>query len=124
MAGEPRQFVVTIDAGADADDEELAQLGRQLRTQLLELDVEAVDPVRQGTAPAGSKGDPVTLASLAVTLAPLALTELMKAVQAWLTRHDRASVTVESGADKITITGSPSKEQQRTLEAFISRHKA
>lgn len=124
MAGEPRQFVLTLGAGPEADDEELAQLGRQLRTQLLELDVEAVDPVREDAAPAGSKGDPVTLATLAVTLAPLALTEVMKAVQAWLTRHDRASVTVESGTDKITITGSPSKEQQRTLDAFISRHRA
>ena len=124
MEGEAKQFVLTLAAGPDADDEELAQLGRQLRTQLLELDVEAADLVRRGTAPAGSKGDPVTLATLAVTLAPLALTEIMKAVQAWLTRHDRASVTVESGTDKITITGSPSKEQQRTLEAFISRHKA
>ena len=123
MAGESRQFVLTLGAGPDADDEELAQLGRQLRTELLELDVETVDPLRQGAAPAGSKGDPVTLATLAVTLAPFALTELMKAVQVWLTRHDRASVTVERGTDKITITGSHSKEQQRTLEAFISRHK-
>lgn len=123
MAGEPKQFVLTLGGGPEADDEELAQLGRQLRTELLQLNVEAADPMPQGGAPAGSKGDPVALATLAVTLAPLAMTEVMKAVQAWLTRHDRASVTVESGADKITITGSPSKEQQRALEAFITRHK-
>lgn len=97
----------------------MAELGRQLRTELLDLDVEAVNPVRAGTVPAGAKGDPVTWATLAVTLAPLALTEVMKTVQAWLTRHERATVTVESGSEKITITGSLSKEQQSTLDAFI-----
>lgn len=117
------ELVLTLGAGPDADSQDLGELGRQLRTELLELDVEAVNPVRSGTAPPGAKGDPVTLATLAVTLAPIAVTELMKTVQAWLTRHDKATVTVERAGEKITITGSPSKEQQRTLEAFISSMK-
>ena len=123
MAGEPRQFVLTLGAGPDADDEELAQLSRQLRSELLELGVEAANPESAEKAPAGGKGDPITLTTLVVTLAPIALTELMKVLQAWLTRHDRATVTVESGGKKITITGSPSKEEQRTLQAFIGRRR-
>jgi hypothetical protein len=88
------------------------------------LDVDTVKQVHSGTAPTGAKGDPVALATLAVTLAPIALTELMKALQAWLSRHERANVSVESGGEKIVVTGSPSKEQQQLIEAFISLHKA
>jgi hypothetical protein len=116
--------MLLIDAGPDADREEEAQLTGRLREKLLELNVETVEPVRSGATPAGAKGDPVTLAALAVTLAPMALTEVMKALQAWLSRHDRASVSVESGGEKILVTGSPSKEQQRLIEAFINRHQA
>jgi hypothetical protein len=124
MGDEPTQFLLTLGAGADSDDAELAELGRQLRNQLLELpSVDAVNPLRAGTAPAGAKGDPAIWATLAVTLAPIALTELIKIAQAWLTRHDRATLTVESGGEKITITGTPSKEQTRLLENFVGRHK-
>jgi hypothetical protein len=63
------------------------------------------------------------LATLAVTLAPVALTALMTALQTWLSRHERASVTVESGGEKLVVTGSPSKEQQRLIEIFVRSHK-
>jgi hypothetical protein len=112
-----------IDAGPEADKEEQARLAQRLRENLLELDVDNVQQVHSGTAPAGAKGDPVALATLAVTLAPLLLTEVMKALQTWLSRHDRASVSVESGGEKIVVTGSPSKEQQQLIEAFVNRHK-
>jgi hypothetical protein len=124
MANHPARLVIHIDAGAEADQEEQAELAQRLRENLLELDVDTVEQVRSGAAPAGAKGDPMTLATLAVTLAPIALTELMKALQSWLSRHERASVSVESGAEKIVVTGSPSKEQQQLIEAFIGRHKA
>lgn len=124
MANQPAQLMLHIQAGPEADEEEVALLAHRLRENLLELDVEAVEPFRAGAAPVGAKGDPVTLATLAVTLAPMALTEVMKALQAWLSRHERASVSVESGGEKIVVTGSPSKEQQQLIKAFVSRHKA
>jgi hypothetical protein len=124
MTKETNQLVLTVGVGSCDDNQGLAILGRQLRTELLELDVEAVNPAGSGAAPKGAKGDPVTLAALAVTLAPIALTGLIKAMQDWVTRHDRATVTVESGDDKITITGSPSNEQRSTIEAFIRRHQS
>lgn len=124
MGDEPTQFLLTLGADADSDNAELAELGRQLRNELLELPaLEAVNPLRAGTVPAGAKGDPAIWATLAVTLAPTALTELIRIAQAWLTRHERATLTVETGGEKITITGSPSKEQTRLLEGFVTRHK-
>jgi len=123
VANQAARFMFCIDAGPEADKEEQAQLAQRLRDNLLELDVDTVEQVRTGTAPAGAKGDPLSLTTLAVTLAPMVLTEVMKALQGWLSRHDRASVSVEAGGEKIVVTGSPSKEQQQLIEAFVNRHK-
>ena len=120
---EPAHLTLRIDAGPEADGEDQVKLAQRLRADLLELDVDRVEQVRSGTAPRGAKGDPVTLATLAVTLAPVALKGIMEALEAWLSRHERASVSVESGGEKIVVTGSPSKEQQQLIEAFVNRHK-
>jgi hypothetical protein len=120
----PTELTISIDAGPGADEQELAELTQHLRDDLLETGVEPVEQVRRAEAPAGSKGDAVTLATLAVTLAPIALREFMKALQTWLSRHERASVTVvESGGEKIVVTGSPSKEQQQVIDALVRRRK-
>jgi hypothetical protein len=121
VANQPAQVMLHVDAGPEADKEEQALIAQLLREELLELDVDGVEPVRSGAAPAGAKGDPVALGTIAITLAPMVVAELMKALQAWLSRHERASVTVESGSEKIVVTGSPSKEQQRLIAAFVSR---
>ena len=73
-------------------------------------------------APRRAKGDPVTLGTLAVTLAPIVLTGLTKALKTWLARHERASVSLESGGEKLVLTGSPSKEQRQLVDAFIRGH--
>jgi hypothetical protein len=124
MAIHATTLTLHIDAGPEADAEEQAGLTDRLQRALGELDVEAVERVRSGAAPSGAKGDPVTLATLAVTLAPVALKAVTDLVQSWLSRHDRASVTLESGGAKITLTGTPSEEQMRMVEAWVARLKA
>lgn len=125
MEEEAVQLILKIDSGPEVDDEEQAQFTQRLRNTLLELDVDRVDPVRSGSeAAAGSKGDPVTLVALAVTLAPLALREVMKALQTWLSRHERATVTIESGGQKIVVTGTPSTSQQKLIDAFVGHWSA
>jgi hypothetical protein len=123
MAEKPTQLIFNLDAGHDADDQERAELTRRLREYLIEGPADTVDFVRSGSAPIGAKGDPVTLCTLAVTLAPIAVTAVMGMLQSWLARHERASVTVESGGEKLTLTGTLSKEQQGMVEAFLDRHK-
>lgn len=102
--------------------EEVALLSRRLRQDIQQLDVDAVEFGREGAAPASAKGDPVSLATLVVTLAPVALTSLFGLLQTWLTRHDKATVTIEMGSDKLTLTGSPSAEQRQIIEAALQRH--
>jgi hypothetical protein len=123
VTNQPVRLFIHIDAGAGTDDEETEQLARRLRGDLQELDIDGIDNVRSEAAPAGAKGDPVTLSALALTLAPVVLTGLMKALQTWLSRHERASVTVKSGQDEFVMTGSPSREQQEAINNFLSHHK-
>jgi hypothetical protein len=123
MDRQPTTVVLHIDA-PEADSEEQAKLTERLQQELADLDVETVERVRAGTAPAGAKGDPITLAALAVTLAPVALKSVTDLLQSWLSRHERASVTLESGGAKITLTGTPSKDEVRIAEAWVARLKA
>jgi hypothetical protein len=122
MVNEPLKLLLHLDAGPDADEEEAAQLTQQLRNSLLDLDVDAVDPIHSAVAPARTKAvEAITLAGLAVTLAPIALKEVMKCIETWLARHDGASISFETNGRKITITGTPSKEQERIVEELIDR---
>ena len=115
---------ISIDGGSESDAEELALMGQRLRRDIQQLDVDDVEFVRGGTAPAGAKGDAITMASLAVTLAPVALKSLFDLLQSWIMRHDKATVTIEMGNDRVTLTGSPSKEQLAVIQAAIARHQA
>jgi len=123
----PADLTIALHAGPEADEEELQQLSQRLRHDLLELDVDSVEGIRQDSVPAGSKGAMgglITLGSLAVSLGPVALTALLNMLQSWLKRHHDATVNLKMGGDEITVTGSPSKEQQQLIELWLSRHKA
>ncbi|HEY0796963.1 MAG TPA: hypothetical protein VGD64_14415 [Acidisarcina sp.] len=111
-----------LDAGPGADQQEIAELGQKLRREIQQLNVDDVQFLRVGKAPAGAKGDPITMANMAVTLAPVVLTSLFSLLQMWLTRHDKSTVTIEMGGDKIVLSGSPSKEQRDILQAALARH--
>jgi len=122
MSSPPSSVRISIDSAAGSDQEELALLGQRLRRDIQQLDVETVDFVHEGSAQAGAKGDPAAIASLAVTLAPIVLKSLFDLVQSWSARHNNASVTIEMGADKLTMTGSPSKEQLAIIQAVLQKH--
>lgn len=113
-----------VDAGPGVDPQESADLAHRIRQLLLDRDVPRVELAHTGELPPGAKGDVVTLTTLAVTLGPIALKGVIDILQSWLTRHERATVTVESGGEKVTMTGTPTREQQQTVAAFLDRHKA
>lgn len=125
MTDQTTQLILKIDAGPEADAEELEELTRKLREELAELDVKAVDLVR-AEAPARAKvDDPATWGMLLVALTASGgvITTLISTLQSWLTRHERRSVTLEIEGDKLEVTGISSEEQQRLINAWVSRHK-
>jgi hypothetical protein len=121
MTDDLERLTVSVDRGPEADDEYLGELALRLRQYLAASDIAQVEIVRSGTLPAGAKGDPVSLATLAVTLAPATLTAFVTLLQNWLTRHNSASVTIESKGKKLTITGDLSRKQHQLVEAFLNR---
>ncbi|MDG4597341.1 MAG: hypothetical protein P9F75_16920 [Candidatus Contendobacter sp.] len=126
MSGNNIQLTVTLDTEPDTDAEDMERLTRQLRNELSELDVQA-DFVTGGPAPANTKaGGVIEWNTLLLTLAASGgvITTLINTIQAWLSnRNQPATVTVEIGGEKLQITGNPSPEQQRLIEAFFQRHR-
>jgi len=43
-------------------------------------------------------------------------------LQSWTARHNNATVTIEMGADKLTMTGTPSKDQLAVIQAVLQKH--
>lgn len=127
MTERMRQATLTLNPAREADGEKLERLTRQLRSELLELDVEAVELTRGGKAPPKSKaGDAITWGTLLLTLAASGgvLTTLIQVLQSWLTRHEQRSLTLEIDGDRLEITGISSKEQRRLVEAWLHRRRS
>jgi hypothetical protein len=114
-------LVVRVQPAADGDDEELAELTRRLRAQLLELDVDAVDPLAEDTDPDRAKGLGAVIGWLTVHLGGAGLREALAAVAAWATRTGR-TVEVSYGGDTLKVTGVTSAQQEQIINGFLDRH--
>ena len=119
------QLRLKIDPSPEVDNEKLEQVTRDLRKELMELDVENVDFETVGEAPKDAKGDVITFGTLLMTLVTSGgvLTSVFNTLQSWLTRHERSKIIIEEDGDKFEVTGNPSQEQQKMFYAWINRHK-
>ena len=104
--------------------EEMEQLTRQLRDELLELNIKEVALVRAGKTPAKAKaGDPIIWGSLLLTLASGGvLTGVITFLQSWLSRRDQRKISLEINGDKLELTGISSKEQKRLIDLWLRRN--
>jgi hypothetical protein len=100
----------------DARDEDIDGMTRQLLSELRELKVESAELAQGGLAPQGSKGDPITIGSIALGVLPAAIPGVITLVQAWMTRGQGR--TVKFKGKGIEFEGSPEELQKflRTLE--------
>lgn len=106
-----------------ADPEELEELTGRLRRELLDLDVEAVDRVRAGTPPPGTRAVDVAAAgALVVTVAQSpVIVAIVAAVRTWLTGSSRRSVKIAIGGDVIELVGQSTAEQRRLIDEWLAR---
>jgi len=114
---------------ADADREETERLVARVRTELRELDLDALQlHTAPGTvAPAGAKGgvDPVTVGAVVLALSAPGgvLTALVETLRDWLGRQSarhRVSVTIDG--DTIELERASADERRELVEAFVRRH--
>ena len=111
---EKAEFEIQVSA-ADATEDELDRLTRQLLKEVRETNVESADLTRGGPAPDGSKGDPITFGSIAIELMPAVLPSVIGLVQAWVTRGQGR--TVKFKGKGIEFEGSP-EELQKLLASL------
>lgn len=128
MSGETARLLLNIQQKDGLDLVEIDNATRQLRRELLALDVHSVEFADNGMVPSGAKsGGLAAVAGALVVLTPLTaamLRAIVQITQAWLGRSANKSVSVVFGDDRIEITGAPSQEELRLAERFIERHGA
>ncbi|MGI9009114.1 MAG: hypothetical protein ACR2FU_23500 [Streptosporangiaceae bacterium] len=111
------------DAGADA--QTAADGTRQLRRELLELDVDAVDLPRADPPPGSRGADATVLGALVVTIAQSQLLPpVLDTVRSWLTASRQRSVKLELDGDVLELARVSSDEQRRLTDAWLARHQA
>jgi hypothetical protein len=102
------------------DPEEAAALTYRLRTELLDLDVESVEPATESDLPEGTKGVGL-VGAVAVRLGKVALKSLVTKVRDWASRNNRA-VEITIDGDTLKLTGATPEQQDRLLTVWLAKH--
>lgn len=110
-----------------ADDAQLAELTRYLRSELLQLDVENVTAIPGNEPPAGSRAfGAAEISGLLVMLGQSAdgLRSVVAAVTAWAGRGGgaRRTVRLELDGDALELSHASAADQERLIALFVSRH--
>ncbi len=114
------QISVSVDDGVP---EEIDELARELRAEIAGLDIESVESVGAGPAPAGVKGvvDWASIGQMTVTLAPVIVPPLFALLKAWVERKPSVpvKVRVKVGRRTAQIEYDPTKVSTEDLQALI-----
>lgn len=113
--------ILQVQGGPDDRDAEVAKLTQRLRDQLLDLDVESVDPVTDTTESVGAKGLEALIGWLAVRFGKEGLRTVVAAVANWATRTGH-NVEIVYGGDVLKVSGVTSAQQERLINDFLARH--
>jgi hypothetical protein len=124
MQHPPARLGIHIGASEDADPHEVDAATRQLRRELLDLDVDAVELLPHGEAPSGTRAvDPVALGGLVVTVANSQLfAAIVATVRTWLGAAQPRSISLEIDGDVLELTGVSTAEQSRLADEWLARH--
>src|SRR3954464_15994430 len=107
----------------DMPAEESDELTGNLRQELLELDVDAVDRRRAEAPPPGARdAASAELGSLLVTLGPTALEGLGETIRAWLSRDRGRRARLQLGDDVLELSDASREQQERLVAAFLARN--
>lgn len=103
-------------------DEDADRLARELRAELLALDVDRIDLVPDGEVPPGVKADAATITTIVVALSgsPV-LVQLGRALRDWLNRVNGRKIVVRDGDRSLEIIGSTAEDNREVIEAFFRR---
>jgi hypothetical protein len=123
MSGLGVELRLEVGVPPDADTAELDEAASQLRQELLQLAVDAVERLPGGPPPSGTRAAEATLlGGLVVDLGREGLAAIVRTIQAWIGRRSGRSVKVTLGSDSIELTNVSAEDQERLIESFLARH--
>jgi hypothetical protein len=119
----PAELIIELSLeGGDGDRAELDELTRQLRAEVQELNIDAVDQVSAGVAPEGTKAvDLAAIGQMAVTLAPAIVPPLFDLLKSWIERKPSTPVKIKVKVGKRTaqIEYDPTRTSAKDLDTLI-----
>lgn len=123
MSDNGQEFaVVLVDDALDA--EEIDELTQQLRDELLELDVDSVELIPAGEAPANTRAVEIfVLGGLLVKAAQSfnALNSAIGTMRDWLSRRNGVKIKIQLGDDVLELSNASKKDEERLIAAFLDR---
>jgi hypothetical protein len=120
-----RRLVIELRLDADADAELTEKSGRQLRAELNQLDVQAVNPMTLIDVAYGAKGGAVDWGSLLVTFGAAGgvFTSVIVAARDWLAGHSAAqSIKITIDGDSIVLGRASAQEREDLIGAWVRQH--
>ena len=114
-------LTVCVCMAPDDDAEERAEVTQRLRAELLDLDVQAVDPVTEADVREGAKGLPAVAGWLAVHLGREGLRTVLVSIAGWASRNDRA-VEVTLAGDVLKLGRATRHQQEKIIDAWLAKH--
>jgi hypothetical protein len=111
---------------ADVEPEQLDELARSLRRELLELDVDDVEPATAGDAPPGTRGIELAVIGALLVKAQASgelLTKVVGVLRRWLRASPAAparTVRVTLGDRTLELGNATDDQQHRLVEEFLS----
>lgn len=118
-------LLITIDAGPDATSEELTRWSRQLRAELLGLDLVVVDFATVARPPGSKALTGADVSSLVVHLSDsTVLVALVGVLREWVRRASSRKVTVRTSDDEksIEIDGASRQDVADALKVWASEY--
>ena len=121
MSESPAELLIELSLEG-GDSTELDELTRQLTAEVEELNVDSVEQVSAGPAPAGTKAADLTaIGQMAVTLAPAIVPPLFELLKSWVERKPSTPVRVKVRVGRKTaeIEYDPTRTSSKDLDALI-----
>jgi hypothetical protein len=124
MVEQPATLGIQVEVGPSDDAEAVAKATLQLRRELLDLDVDAVEQPRAAEPPPGSRAaELVAFGTLIVTVAQSQLlVQVVAAIRSWLAGSQQRSIRIELDGDILELSGLSSRRQQQLADEWLQRH--
>jgi hypothetical protein len=117
-------LVISVDAGENVTDQMLHRLARQIYQDLTRTGAESVRWAQSGEAPVGTKGIPIDINTIVVSLASAgALTAIIQLLKDWALRAEGRKVKVRTqvGDNSVEFEYSPTATSEEELTAFAEK---